>query len=129
MADLDDLVSQVDILSIHVPLTPATHHLLDGPRLARMKPTAVVVNTARGAVVDEGALIDALRAGTIFAAGLDVFENEPRVRQDLLDTPRVMALPHIGSATFETRQRMARLACQGAADVLAGQRPPNLLTE
>jgi glyoxylate reductase len=129
VADLDDLVSQVDILSIHVPLTAATHHLLDGPRLARMKPTAVVVNTARGAVVDEGALVDALRAGTIFAAGLDVFENEPRVRQDLLDTPRVMALPHIGSATFETRRRMARLACQGAADVLAGRRPANLLTE
>jgi len=127
VASVDELVGQVDILSIHVPLTPATHHILDAARLARMKPTAVVVNTARGAVIDEEALAAALRAGTIFAAGLDVFENEPEVRPDLLAAPRVMALPHIGSATFETRLRMARLACHGACDVLAGRRPPNLL--
>ena len=93
-----------------------------------MRPTAVLVNTARGPVVDEEALADALEAGTIFAAGLDVYEGEPSVNPRLLGAPRVTLLPHIGSATTQTRTRMARLACQGVCDVLAGRTPPNLVT-
>jgi glyoxylate reductase len=90
-----------------------------------MKPTAVLVNTARGPVVDEDALVDALRAGTIHGAGLDVFEGEPTVNPRLLGAPGMTLLPHIGSATVETRTRMAQLACQGVCDVLAGRIPPN----
>ncbi len=90
-----------------------------------MKPTAVLVNTARGPVVDENALADALESGGIFAAGLDVFDGEPNVNPRLLSAPRATLLPHIGSATIETRTRMARLACQGVCDVLAGWTPPN----
>ena len=120
---MEELLRSVDILSIHVPLTEETHHLIGARELALMKPTAVVVNTARGPVIDEGALIDALRGGTIFAAGLDVYENEPRVRADLIAAPRTMLLPHIGSATSRTRLRMARLACQGVCDVLAAPGP------
>jgi glyoxylate reductase len=93
-----------------------------------MKPTAVLVNTARGPVVDEAALADALHAGTIFAAGLDVFEREPLIEPRLLDAPRAVLLPHIGSASVATRTRMATLACEGAVAVLAGERPPNLVT-
>ena len=93
-----------------------------------MKPTAVLVNTARGTVVDEEALIDALEAGVIFAAGLDVYDGEPVVNPRLLAAPRTVLLPHIGSATTETRTRMARLAAQGICDVLAGRTPPNLVT-
>jgi glyoxylate reductase len=119
LADLDELLGTVDIVSLHVPLTSQTRHLIGAPELARMKDTAVLVNTARGDVVDEDALVDALHNGTIFAAGLDVYENEPRVRADLLTAPHTMLLPHIGSATGRTRLRMARLACQGAADALA----------
>ena len=89
-----------------------------------MKPTAVLVNTARGPVVDEDALVDALEAGTIFAAGLDVYDGEPAVNPRLLSAPRTTLLPHIGSATIATRTRMGQLACQGVVDVLAGRTPP-----
>lgn len=123
VATLDELLQSVDFLSIHVPLTDETRHLIGARELSLMKPTAVLVNTARGPVVDEGALVDALRAGTIFAAGLDVYENEPHVSADLLAAPRTMLLPHIGSATAHTRLRMARLACQGVCDVLAASGP------
>ena len=116
-----------DIVSLHVPLTESTHHLIDAAALALMKPTAVLVNTARGPVVDENALVDALSAGTIHGAGLDVFEGEPALNPRLLDAPRITLLPHIGSATVATRTRMARLACQGVCDVLAGRTPPNLV--
>jgi len=90
-----------------------------------MKPTAVLINTARGPVVDENALADALETGTIFAAGLDVFDGEPAVNPRLRTAPRATLLPHIGSATIDTRTRMARLACQGVCDVLAGRSAPN----
>ena len=92
-----------------------------------MKPTAVLVNTARGPVVDEEALAEALEPGTIFAAGLDVYEREPDVHPRLLGAPRTVLLPHIGSATVQTRTRMAALACQGVCDVLAGRTPTNLV--
>jgi glyoxylate reductase len=124
---LGDLLARSDIISLHVPLTEATHHLIGAAELACMKPTAVIVNTARGPVIDEDALVDALEAGTIHGAGLDVFEGEPAVNPRLLGAPRITLLPHIGSATVATRTRMARLACQGVADVLAGKTPPNLV--
>jgi lactate dehydrogenase-like 2-hydroxyacid dehydrogenase len=110
-----------------VPLTESTQHLIGAAELGLMKPTAVLVNTARGAVIDENALVDALEAGTIHGAGLDVFEGEPVVNERLLRAPRVTLLPHIGSATIATRTRMARLASQGVCDVLAGRTPPNLV--
>lgn len=126
--ELEELLRRSDIVSLHVPLTESTRHLIGAAELAVMKPTAVLVNTARGPVVDENALVDALEEGRIAAAGLDVFEGEPTVNPRLLTAPRVTLLPHIGSATIGTRTRMARLACQGVADVLAGRTPPNLVT-
>lgn len=124
---LDELLERSDIVSLHVPLTASTRHLIGAAELARMKPTAVLVNTARGPVVDEDALVDALEAGTIFGAGLDVFDGEPALNPRLLSAPRVTLLPHIGSATIDTRTRMGRLACQGVCDVLAGRTPPNVV--
>jgi glyoxylate reductase len=124
---LDELLERSDIVSLHVPLTEATRHLIGAAELARMKPTAVIINTARGPVVDEDALVDALEAGTIYAAGLDVFDGEPAVNPRLLTAPRATLLPHIGSATIATRTRMARLACQGVCDVLAGRTPANVV--
>jgi glyoxylate reductase len=127
-ADLDALLAASDIVSLHVPLTDATRHLIDRDRLARLRPTATLVNTTRGPVVDEEALADALIAGRLYSAGLDVYEREPTVHPSLLEAPRTVLLPHIGSATVGTRTAMARLAAQGAAAVLAGDRPPNLVT-
>jgi glyoxylate reductase len=127
VATLDELLSRSDIVSLHVPLTESTHHLIGAAELALMKPNAVLVNTARGPVIDENALVDALLAGTIHGAGLDVFEGEPNLNPRLLEAPRLTVLPHIGSATVATRTRMARLACQGVVDVLAGRTPPNLV--
>ena len=122
---LDELLERSDIVSLHVPLTASTRHLIGAAELARMKPTAVLINTARGPVVDEDALADALESGSLYAAGLDVFDGEPKVNPRLLAAPRTTLLPHIGSATIGTRTRMARLACQGVCDVLAGRVPPN----
>ena len=125
--DLGELLARSDIVSLHVPLTDSTHHLIGAAELARMKPTGVIVNTARGAVIDEDALADALDDGRIYGAGLDVFDGEPSVNPRLLAAPRATLLPHIGSATVGTRTRMARLACQGVCDVLEGRTPPNLV--
>jgi glyoxylate reductase len=122
---LHELLEQSDIVSLHVPLTDSTRHLIGAAELKLMKPTAVLVNTARGPVVDEEALADSLETGTLFAAGLDVFDGEPTVNPRLLSAPRATLLPHIGSATIGTRTRMAQLACQGVCDVLAGRMPPN----
>jgi glyoxylate reductase len=125
--DLDAMLATVDIVSLHVPGGPATHHLIDARRLALMKPTAVFVNAARGTVVDEVALADALHDRRLFAAGLDVFENEPHVHPRLLDAPNTVLLPHIGSASQATRLRMAHLATSAVATVLAGGTPPNVV--
>ncbi|HEY2215162.1 MAG TPA: D-glycerate dehydrogenase [Acidimicrobiales bacterium] len=125
--ELGELLARSDIVSLHVPLTQHTRHLIGRDELALMKPTAVLVNTARGPVVDEDALADALEAGTLGGAGLDVFDGEPSVNPRLLTAPRATLLPHIGSATVGTRTRMAQLACQGVVDVLAGRTPPNLV--
>jgi glyoxylate reductase len=119
IADLDDLLRRSDVISIHVPLSPSTRHLIDRRRLTLCKPTTVFVNTARGAVVDEGALADALEAGQIFAAGIDVFAAEPAVHSRLMTAPRTVLLPHIGSATLSTRREMLRTAAEAVRDSLA----------
>jgi glyoxylate reductase len=119
----DELLERSDIISLNAPATPETHHLVDAAALARMKPTAILVNTARGSLVDEVALADALRTGVIAAAGLDVFEAEPVVTPALLELENVVLLPHLGSATAETRAAMVELACANIIAVLSG-RPP-----
>ncbi|MGI8796048.1 MAG: 2-hydroxyacid dehydrogenase [Acidimicrobiia bacterium] len=129
VADLDTLLREADILSVHVPLGDGTTHLIDTRRLALMKPDAVLVNTARGPVVDEEALAIALEDGRLFAAGLDVFEREPEVHPRLLAAPHTVLLPHVGSASLATRTRMARTAAEGALAVLAGEVPANLVTK
>jgi glyoxylate reductase len=125
VSELDDLLATADVVSLHVPLSEDTRHLIDARRIALMKPTAVLVNTSRGPVVDEEALATALASGRLFSAGLDVYENEPVVSPRLVAAPRTVLLPHVGSATFATRLAMARLATTGAAEVLAGRRPAN----
>lgn len=125
---LEDLLRESDAVSLHVPLTPATRHLIGARELALMKPTAVLVNTARGPVVDEAALAAALRAGRPFAAGLDVYEREPAVEADLLTLPNVVLAPHLGSATTRARTDMALLCARAVVDVLAGRTPANLVT-
>jgi glyoxylate reductase len=125
--DLHELLARADIVSLHVPLTPATRHLIGRAELAAMKRTAVLVNTARGPVVDEEALAEALEQGVISGAGLDVFEAEPAVHPRLLAAPGAVLLPHIGSATVATRTAMARLASASARAVLAGDVPPTAL--
>jgi glyoxylate reductase len=128
VSSLHDLLVRSDIVSLHVPLSESTRHLIGAAELAMMKPTAVLVNTARGPVIDENALVDALEAGTIYAAGLDVFDGEPSINPRLLTAPRTTLLPHVGSATVATRTEMARLACRGVCGVLAGEKPPNVVT-
>jgi glyoxylate reductase len=126
--DLDELLRVADVVTLHVPLTPDTTRLIDARRLALMKPTAVLVNTARGPVVDEKALARALEEGALFGAGIDVYEREPEVHPSLLAAPHAVLLPHIGSASEATRRRMAELACEGVVAVLAGEHPANLVT-
>ena len=122
--ELRELLAGSDFVSIHTTLTDQTRRLLDAERLAWMKPTAVLVNTARGPIVDEAALAAALRAGRLRAAGLDVYEHEPEVHPDLLACPQAVLLPHLGSATDETRQAMADLAVDNLLTALDGGRPP-----
>ncbi|CAM3652984.1 D-glycerate dehydrogenase [Kibdelosporangium persicum] len=123
----DSLVAESDVISIHAPLTPETRHLFDADTFRRMKPTAVLVNTARGPLVDEAALAKALRAGEIFAAGLDVFEREPQVEAALLDLDNVTLAPHLGSATVQTRAAMGLFAVRNLLDGIAGHRPRALV--
>ncbi|HYY80295.1 MAG TPA: D-glycerate dehydrogenase [Actinomycetes bacterium] len=125
--DLDGLLAEADFVSLHAALTPATRHLIGAEQLRRMKPTAVLVNTARGPLVDEAALAAALRDGQLAAAGLDVFEREPEVHPDLLGLDNVTLVPHLGSATVETRVAMGMVAAGNLLAALAGERPPNLL--
>ncbi|WP_019853654.1 2-hydroxyacid dehydrogenase [Actinopolyspora mortivallis] len=117
---LPELLESSDVVSLHCPLTEETRHLIDGAALARMKSSAVLVNTSRGPVVDERALARALRDGTLGGAGLDVFENEPKVEPELLDLDNVVLVPHLGSATTETRTAMAMLAARNVVGVLDG---------
>ena len=119
--DLDELCAAADAVTLHCPLTPDTRHLFDGPRLARMRPGSVLVNTARGPIIDEAALAHALEHGPLGAAGLDVFEHEPRVHPTLLARANAVLAPHIGSADRPTREAMASLAIDNVLAVLAGR--------
>jgi glyoxylate reductase len=116
--DLDELLAASDIVSLHVPLAESTRHLIDRRRIGLLKPSAVLVNTARGAVVDEEALADALHERRLFAAGIDVYEDEPRPSARLLSAPHAVLLPHIGSATLRTREAMLRRAAEKVGVVL-----------
>jgi lactate dehydrogenase-like 2-hydroxyacid dehydrogenase len=120
---LDELLQRSDFVSIHTPLTPQTRHLIGERELALMKPSAVLVNTSRGPVIDEQALVKALREKRIFAAGLDVFEAEPELAEGLKELPNTVLLPHIGSASLETRSTMALLAADNAIAILRGEQP------
>jgi len=123
IAGLETLLAMSDLVSVHLPLTPETLGLLDAKRLAAMKPGSILVNTARGAVVDQGAVAEALRSGHLSAAGLDVFDNEPEIPAELRDLPNCVVLPHLGSATREARQAMWDLAAANARAVLSGEAP------
>jgi glyoxylate reductase len=127
--DLDALLPEADVVSLHVPLTPETHHLVDAGRLAAMKPSAILVNTARGPVVDEAALVEALAQGVIAGAALDVYEFEPEVHEGLLALENVVLAPHLGSATRATRIAMGMLCVDALrAVLLEGRRPANGVT-
>ncbi len=123
----EELLSQADVITLHVPYLPATHHLIGKAELKKMKPTAILINASRGGVVDDEALIEALRSGTIAGAGLDVFENEPKLNPQFLDLKNVVLTPHIASSSRATRHRMAMLAAENLVAALTTGKPPNLL--
>lgn len=125
--DKKTLLQEADFISLHMPLTPETYHYIGEEELALMKPTAVLINTARGPVVDEKALVRALQDGKIWGAGLDVYEEEPMLAEGLADLPNVVLTPHIGSATAETRTRMALMAVENILAAMRGELPPNCL--
>ncbi len=120
----DELLAESDFVSVNCALTPETRHLFGDEQFRKMKPTAVLVNTARGPVVDEAALARALKAGEIRGAGLDVFENEPQVHPELLECENAVIVPHLGSATVDTREAMGMLAAENLFAALEGRRPP-----
>mgnify|MGYP001585630174 CR=1 FL=1 len=123
--NVDDVFASADYISIHVPLLPATRHLVDARRLALIKKTAYLINTSRGAVIDEAALVTALQNGVIKGAALDVYEHEPALTPGLAELENIILTPHIASATEETRQAMSEIAAQNIIAVLQGQEPPN----
>jgi glyoxylate reductase len=124
---LDDLLRKSDIVTIHAALTPETHHLISRERLALLKKDTVLVNVARGPIVDETALVEALAAGRLWGAGLDVYEREPEIEEKLFSLDNVILLPHIGSATYATRLKMAMTAARNLIQGLAGETPDNLV--
>jgi gluconate 2-dehydrogenase len=124
---MDELLARSDILTLHTPYSPATHHLIGAKELSRMKSTAILINAARGGVVDDTALVEALKRGTIAAAGLDVFENEPRLNPEFLNLKNVVLTPHIASSTEATRHKMAMTAAENLVAALTTGKPPNLL--
>ncbi|MGE4299282.1 MAG: 2-hydroxyacid dehydrogenase [Desulfovibrionaceae bacterium] len=123
----DELLTRADYISIHTPLTPATRHLFNEAAFLKMKPHAILVNTARGPVIDEAALVDALASGEIGGAALDVYECEPKMASGLARLDNVVVLPHIGSATHHARRDMSLLAARNLLAMLAGQKPPTCL--
>src|SRR5690242_20761570 len=123
---MNALLAESDFISLHVPLNGDTRQLFDAPKFFRMKPTAFLVNTSRGPVVDEAALVHALESKKIAGAGLDVFEQEPFIHPGLKRSNVVLA-PHMGSASVETRSKMASMAAENVAALFRGQRPPNML--
>jgi len=124
---MEDVLRQSDFISVHTPYMPSTHHLIGERELKMMKPTAILINTARGPIVDEKALVRALQARTIAGAGLDVFENEPAVEQELLTMENAVLLPHIASASLKTRTLMATMASDNIVAHYKGERPPNIV--
>ncbi|HKQ87531.1 MAG TPA: D-glycerate dehydrogenase [Candidatus Acidoferrales bacterium] len=126
-APFDAVLRESDFVSLHVPLLPATRHLISADGFAKMKPTAYLINTTRGPVVDETALVHALETARIAGAGLDVYEQEPRVHPGLLSRKDVVLAPHIGSATIETRTKMAKTAVENIVAFFSGREPPNAL--
>jgi glyoxylate reductase len=124
---MDELLAASDFVSVHVPLMNETHHLIDAAALAKMKRTAHLINTSRGPVVDEAALAEALRSGTIAGAGLDVYEFEPKVSPALMSLDNVVLLPHIASASYATRGKMAEIAARNVIAFFAGEVPPTAL--
>lgn len=122
--DLRHLCANSDFITIHAPLTPATEHLISGEEFALMRPQTILINSARGPLVDEAALIQALRNRQIAAAGLDVYEREPEIPAGLLELDNAVLLPHIGSASVETRTKMALMAAENAIAVISGKTPP-----
>ena len=125
--ELDELLATSDVVSLHCPYSPETHHLMNASTIGKMKKSAYLINTARGPVVDEEALATALQQGNIAGAGLDVFEKEPTVHQALIGLDNAVLIPHLGSATVETRTAMANLAVTNALAVLSGETAPNLV--
>jgi lactate dehydrogenase-like 2-hydroxyacid dehydrogenase len=125
--DLDRLFAESDFISVHVPLLPSTRHLINAQNLAKMKPTAYLINTSRGPVVDEAALAAALQAKKLAGAGLDVYENEPKAHPALIERKDVILAPHIASASVETRTKMAVMAAENVVALFQGKRPPNAL--
>jgi glyoxylate reductase len=125
---VDEIIAAADVVTVHVPLSPATRHFVDARRIGLMKREAILINTARGPVVDEAALAEALVAERLGGAGLDVFEREPTIHPMLLEAPNTMLLPHVGSATEETRRRMAEKAARNVVEALSGRTPPDLVT-
>jgi glyoxylate reductase len=124
---MDDVLKQADFVSIHTPYMPSTHHLIGEREFGLMKPSAILINTARGPIVDEKALVKALQSGTIAGAGLDVFENEPAVEPELITMENVVILPHIASASMKTRTLMATMASDNIVAHFHGERPPNIV--
>ena len=124
---LDELLAASDFVSLHCPLTPETTHLIGAPELAKMKPHAILINTARGPVVDEAALVDALEENRIAGAGLDVYEEEPKLHPGLIELDNATLLPHIGSATIETRTKMATIAAGNIVAFFKGEKPPTVV--
>lgn len=125
--ELDSALREADFVSLHVPLTPQTHHMIGRREIELMKPTAYLINTARGPVIDEKALVEALRSRRIAGAGLDVYENEPALSPGLAELDNVVCIPHLGSSTEATRSRMAVMAASNILAVLNGHEPPNLV--
>jgi gluconate 2-dehydrogenase len=123
----EQLLAQSDFVVLQIPYSPATHHYIGAAELKQMKPTAILINSTRGGVVDDAALVDALKNGTIRAAGLDVFENEPKLHPGFLELKNVVLAPHVGSSTEATRRAMAMTAAKNAVAALTGITPPNLL--
>lgn len=125
---LEEGLREADIVSVHTPLTPQTRHLIDAAAIALMKPTAIVINTARGPVIDETALVNALKGGRIWGAGLDVYEHEPRLAPGLADLDNVVLTPHIGSAETKYRLIMTEMVSENARAILSGKPPPNAVS-
>ncbi len=126
---LDQLLEQSDVISVHTPLTDKTRHLIGRESLHRMKNGVYLVNTARGEVIDEAALVEHLKSGKVKGAGFDVYEFEPEITKELFLLPNVVLLPHIGSATIETRNKMSEMVARNVIAGLEGERPENLIPE